>query len=78
MRRLPLTAYLPTIKGLIENTWKREAVNPFYASFKVTSRCHFGCAFCNVKQEPAAEPADRGHKGDPAQSFAIVGAHDEF
>ncbi|MDG5813922.1 radical SAM protein [Chitinispirillales bacterium ANBcel5] len=23
---------------------------PFYASFKLTSRCHFGCPFCNVKK----------------------------
>lgn len=55
MRILPLTGYLPTIKGLIENAWKQEAVNPFYASFKITSRCHFGCQFCNVKQTPATD-----------------------
>lgn len=27
---------------------KREAIYPFYASFKVTPRCHFGCPFCNM------------------------------
>ncbi len=55
MRILPITAYLPTVKGVIENAWKREAINPFYASFKVTSRCHFGCPFCNVKNEQAPD-----------------------
>jgi MoaA/NifB/PqqE/SkfB family radical SAM enzyme len=55
MRLLPVSAYLPTIKGLIENTWIREAVNPFYASLKVTSRCHFGCPFCNVRNEPTPD-----------------------
>jgi MoaA/NifB/PqqE/SkfB family radical SAM enzyme len=44
-------AYLPTLKGLVHNALRREAVYPFYASFKVTSRCHFGCAFCNVWRE---------------------------
>jgi MoaA/NifB/PqqE/SkfB family radical SAM enzyme len=51
MRRLPFTAYVPTIKGLLRNTLRREAVFPLYASFKVTSRCHFGCQFCNVKND---------------------------
>jgi MoaA/NifB/PqqE/SkfB family radical SAM enzyme len=50
MRRLPFTAYAPTVKGLFYNALHREAVFPFYASFKVTSRCHFGCVYCNVKQ----------------------------
>jgi MoaA/NifB/PqqE/SkfB family radical SAM enzyme len=55
MRILPITSYLPTVKGIIENAWNREAINPFYASFKVTSRCHFGCPFCNVKKEPTPD-----------------------
>jgi MoaA/NifB/PqqE/SkfB family radical SAM enzyme len=50
MRILPPAAYLPTINGLLGNMTRRQAVYPFYASFKVTSRCHFGCPFCNVKQ----------------------------
>lgn len=49
MRMLPIPAYLPTVQGLIKNGIQREAVFPFYASFKLTSRCHFGCPFCNVK-----------------------------
>ena len=50
MRILPLHHYLPTIKGILYNSLKREPVYPFYASFKLTSRCHFGCPFCNVKK----------------------------
>ncbi|HUI91449.1 MAG TPA: radical SAM protein [Chitinivibrionales bacterium] len=51
MRILPLSHYLPTLKGLFHNFIHREAVYPFYASFKVTSRCHFACPFCNVKND---------------------------
>lgn len=51
MRLLPLHNYIPTIKGLYNNFIKREAIFPFYASFKVTSRCHFGCPFCNMKND---------------------------
>jgi MoaA/NifB/PqqE/SkfB family radical SAM enzyme len=49
MRRLPLRSYLPTVRGLALNALRREAVFPFYASFKITSRCHFGCPFCNMR-----------------------------
>jgi MoaA/NifB/PqqE/SkfB family radical SAM enzyme len=51
MRLLPLSHYLPTLGGLAHNLAKHEAVYPFYASFKLTSRCHFGCPFCNVKND---------------------------
>ena len=49
MRLLSLRHYGPTIAGLARNVVKRGAVFPFYASFKVTSRCHFGCPFCNMR-----------------------------
>ena len=55
MRTLPLYGYLPTLYGLMQNAVKRETVFPFYASFKLTSRCHFGCPFCNVKGDPVAD-----------------------
>ncbi len=55
MRILPVHYYLPTIKGLLNNFLKRNAVFPFYASFKLTSRCHFGCPFCNVKKSPVKD-----------------------
>ena len=49
MRLLPLSHYGPTVAGLARNLVRRKAVFPFYASFKVTSRCHFGCPFCNMR-----------------------------
>ncbi len=50
MRILKPSAYLPTIRGLVANALSGRAIYPFYASFKITSRCHFGCPFCNMKQ----------------------------
>ncbi len=55
MRVLPLSWYLPTVRGLLRNIAARRAVYPFYASFKLTSRCHFGCPFCNVKKSPVPD-----------------------
>lgn len=55
MRILPFTAYLPTIRGLFSNAIHRKAIFPVYASFKLTSRCHFGCPFCNVKKDPVPD-----------------------
>lgn len=51
MRVLPLNRYLPTLRGLTGNFFGRRAIYPFYASFKITSRCHFGCPFCNVRYD---------------------------
>lgn len=51
IRFLPMTHYIPTFSGLVSNVFRREAVFPFYASFKITSRCHFGCPFCNMKNQ---------------------------
>jgi MoaA/NifB/PqqE/SkfB family radical SAM enzyme len=51
MRILPFKHYLPTAHGLLRNMLSREAIVPFYASLKVTSRCHFGCPFCNVRAD---------------------------
>lgn len=50
MRLLPFNHYFPTIKGLWKNYLNKEAIYPFYASFKITSRCHFNCPFCNMKK----------------------------
>ena len=55
MRILPIPHYFPTLKGLVHNIAHREAVYPFYASFKLTSRCHFKCPFCNVKNDRAPD-----------------------
>ncbi|MBN1578776.1 MAG: radical SAM protein [Chitinispirillaceae bacterium] len=62
MRILPPSWYLPTIYGLIRNLIARTAVYPFYASFKLTSRCHFGCPFCNVKKHPGGDLSTDGVK----------------
>lgn len=55
MRVLPLQYYLPTVKGLAANLIRRKSVYPFYASFKLTTRCHFGCRFCNIKKDPVKD-----------------------
>lgn len=55
MRILPLKSYAPTIKGLFHNFVNASPVFPFYASFKLTSRCHFGCPYCNVKKNPVPD-----------------------
>ena len=55
MRMLPFSAYIPTVRGLFLNAVNRKAVFPVYASFKLTSRCHFGCPFCNVKKDPVPD-----------------------
>ena len=55
MRILPLKHYIHTIDGLVDNFVEREKVYPFYASLKVTSHCHFGCSFCNMKKELAKD-----------------------
>lgn len=51
MRTLPLRYYFPTVKGLWKNFIHRESIYPFYASFKITSQCHFNCPFCNMKKD---------------------------
>jgi MoaA/NifB/PqqE/SkfB family radical SAM enzyme len=55
MRIISPSAYLATLTGLIRNVWARRPVFPFYASFKLTSKCHFGCPFCNVKKDPCPD-----------------------
>ena len=51
MRMLPLSCYFPTVNGLWKNFIHRESIYPFYASFKITSRCHFSCSFCNMQKD---------------------------
>ncbi|MCL2688795.1 MAG: radical SAM protein [Chitinispirillia bacterium] len=51
MRLLTPGAYLPTVKGLLSNVIAAKPIFPFYASFKLTAKCHFGCPFCNVKND---------------------------
>jgi MoaA/NifB/PqqE/SkfB family radical SAM enzyme len=62
MRILPILQYIPTLKGLWNNFIKKEAIYPFYASFKITSRCHFGCPFCNMKKNTTPDLSTEGIK----------------
>ncbi len=55
MRLLSPVSYIPTLNGLLSNAIQRRSIYPFYASFKLTSRCHFGCPFCNVKKQPVRD-----------------------
>jgi len=47
IRKLPISRYLQIMRYNINNS--KEEKYPFYASFKVTSRCHFHCKFCDMK-----------------------------
>ena len=51
MKSLPAARYANIAGRLMENMWKREAINPFYASYKITNTCEYRCKFCNVWQE---------------------------
>jgi len=55
VRIISPSAYLSALTGLIRNFRARSPVFPFYASFKLTSKCHFGCPFCNVKKDPVPD-----------------------
>lgn len=55
MRILNPKKYLTTAAALCENAARRESVYPFYASFKLTSKCEFACPFCNVKKNPCPD-----------------------
>jgi MoaA/NifB/PqqE/SkfB family radical SAM enzyme len=46
----------------VRNLAGREAVFPFYASLKLTSRCHFGCPFCNVREQRVPDMSTSGIK----------------
>ena len=49
MKILPISKYLKTAKNLIFDGGR---VNPNYASYKLTSVCHFSCSFCNIWRGP--------------------------
>jgi len=51
LRVISPAAYLSTLNGLRRNLFAKGSVFPFYASFKLTSNCRFGCPFCNVKKD---------------------------
>ncbi len=47
MRNLPKRKFLQTASYMMRNWFAREAIYPFYCSFKLTRRCNFTCSFCN-------------------------------
>lgn len=50
IRKLSFIRYMRILSHTIQNaTSKKGEFNPFYASLKVTSRCHFACKFCDMK-----------------------------
>lgn len=51
IRLLPLRKYLKVAYSLLANKRAGEAIYPFYASFKLTTRCHFSCPFCSIKDD---------------------------
>lgn len=53
--RLPVKSYFPSFRGWFRNFFAQEAIFPFYASFKLTSRCYFTCPFCNVRETPTPD-----------------------
>jgi MoaA/NifB/PqqE/SkfB family radical SAM enzyme len=55
MRILPIPHYFPTLAGWLANAVTRRTVFPFYASFKITSRCQFACPFCSMPQRPTED-----------------------
>ena len=48
MRILKPKAYLDAAAAVARNFFAGESIFPFYASLKLTAKCHFGCPFCNM------------------------------
>jgi len=55
LKRLPLTRYLEIFSYWLRNRLSGSETYPFYASFKITSRCHFRCPFCDIWRNPAPD-----------------------
>lgn len=50
IRKLSFIRYCRILKFTMQNGFNSKGeLNPFYASLKVTSRCHFACKFCDMK-----------------------------
>src|SRR5437899_2280203 len=47
MRKLPKKRFLEVAGRILRNKMAKEAIYPFYCSFKLTRRCNFTCSFCN-------------------------------
>ncbi|MFH0922244.1 MAG: radical SAM protein [Fibrobacterota bacterium] len=51
MRLLRPSKYVRVLDCLLKNRRAKDNIYPFYASFKLTSRCHFACKFCNIRND---------------------------
>ncbi|UCE37418.1 MAG: radical SAM protein [Thermoplasmata archaeon] len=51
MRLLPITKYSKIAGHIASNYFRKEAIYPFYASYKITNKCNMRCKFCNVWME---------------------------
>ncbi|MEE9150338.1 MAG: radical SAM protein [Thermoplasmata archaeon] len=51
MRFLPMKKYQKVMGCMATNFLTREAIYPFYASYKITNKCNMRCKFCNVWME---------------------------
>jgi MoaA/NifB/PqqE/SkfB family radical SAM enzyme len=54
--------YLKTAGYIAANAKNREAIYPFYASYKITHKCNFRCKFCNVWKEDTPDLDTEGAK----------------
>jgi len=54
--------YLKTLGYIGANAKNREAIYPFYASYKITHKCNFRCKFCNVWKEDTPDLDTEGVK----------------
>jgi MoaA/NifB/PqqE/SkfB family radical SAM enzyme len=55
LRILSPLKYFRIASSLVANRVAGESVYPFYASFKLTRRCHFSCRFCNIKDNNSVD-----------------------
>ena len=55
MKILPVEKYLKFMRYAFENYIAKEAIYPFYASYKVTHKCSLRCSFCNVWMEDTSD-----------------------
>jgi MoaA/NifB/PqqE/SkfB family radical SAM enzyme len=51
MRLLPVKKVRKVARSVTANFLSREAIYPFYASYKITNKCNMRCKFCNVWME---------------------------
>jgi MoaA/NifB/PqqE/SkfB family radical SAM enzyme len=60
MRILPMRKYSRVVGCIANNFFQKEAVYPFYASYKITNKCNMRCKFCNVWMEKTPELDTQG------------------